>query len=61
MSIGYRILVAIGILLLHYISEAFIFLEIFPLTSIFLIYIIIFNPRWFRNFLNNMAAKQTAE
>jgi len=60
MTISYRILISIGLLVLHYISEAFVFLEIFPFAEIFLIYILLFNPRWFRNFLNNMAAKQNA-
>ena len=49
MSMGYRILISIGLLVLHYVGI------IFPLTELFLIYIIIFNPRWFRDFLNNMA------
>jgi hypothetical protein len=61
MSISYRILISIGILVLHYIAEAFPLLEIFPLAEIFLMYILLLNPRWFRNFLNNMAAKQNAE
>jgi len=49
MSIGYRLLICLGILLLHFVA---LFL---PLTELFLIYIILFNPRWFRDFLNNMA------
>jgi hypothetical protein len=49
MSLGFRILICIGILLLHYVA---LFL---PLTELFLIYIILVNPRWFRSFLNNMA------
>ena len=57
MKIGYRILICIGLLVLHYIAEALVFLELFPAAEIFLIYILLFNPRWFRNFLNNMAAK----
>jgi hypothetical protein len=55
MNIIYRILISIGILALHYIGIAF------PITEIFLIYILLLNPRWFRDFLNNLAAKQNAE
>ena len=54
MNITYRILISIGLLVLHYVGIAF------PLTELFLIYILLLNPRWFRNFLNNMAAKQKA-
>ncbi|MCK8600348.1 hypothetical protein [Desulfoferrobacter suflitae] len=50
MSIFYRILICLGLVVLHY---AGFFL---PLTEIFLIYILLFNPRWFRDFLNSMAA-----
>jgi hypothetical protein len=60
MNISYRILISIALLVLHYIGELTLILEIFPLTTIFLIYILLFNPRWFRNFLNNTAAKQNA-
>ncbi|MGA7877872.1 MAG: hypothetical protein WCA08_19600 [Desulfoferrobacter sp.] len=51
MSIGTRILISIGILALHFVG---IFI---PLTEFFLIYIILFNPRWFRNYLNNLAKR----
>jgi hypothetical protein len=51
MNIVYRILISIGLLVMHYIGI------VLPLTEFFLIYILLFNPRWFRNFLNNMAAK----
>ena len=57
MKISYRILISIGLLVLRYVGELFPLLELFPLATIFLIYILLFNPRWFRNFLNNMAAK----
>jgi hypothetical protein len=49
MNIGYRILICIGIALFHFVDV------FFPLIDLFLIYIILFNPRWFRNFLNNIA------
>ena len=49
MSISYRILICLGIVLLHFVA---LFL---PLTELFVMYIILFNPRWFRNYLNNMA------
>jgi len=51
MNIVYRILISIGLLVMHYVGI------VLPLTEFFLIYILLFNPRWFRNFLNNMAAK----
>jgi hypothetical protein len=51
MNIWYRILISIGLLVMHYIGI------VLPLTEGFLIYILLLNPRWFRNFLNNMAAK----
>ncbi len=49
MNIFYRILISIGLIVLHYVG---IFL---PITEGFLIYIILFNPKWFRDFLNGMA------
>ena len=60
MKISYRILISIGLLVLRYVGELFPLLELFPLTTIFLICILLFNPRWFRNFLNNMDAKKNA-
>ncbi len=49
MNFFYRILISIGLIALHYIGI------VLPLTECFLIYIILFNPKWFRDFLNNMA------
>ena len=48
MSMSKRILLSMGILLID--------LTIFflPLTALFLIYIILFNPSWFRKFLYNL-------
>jgi len=43
-----RILLGIGILLVDLI------VFFLPLSAIFLMYIIIFNPPWFRDFLNNL-------
>jgi hypothetical protein len=43
-----RILLAVGILLVD------LFIFFLPLTALFLIYIIIFNPPWFRDFLNHL-------
>jgi hypothetical protein len=45
MSMSKRILLSMGILLID--------LTIFflPLTALFLIYVILFNPSWFREFL----------
>ena len=43
-----RILLAVGILLVD------LFIFFLPLTALFLIYIIVYNPPWFRDFLNNL-------
>jgi len=43
-----RILIAIGILLVD------VVIFFLPLTAIFIMYIIIANPLWFRKFLNEM-------
>ena len=43
-----RILLAVGILLVDLI------VFFLPLTALFLIYIIVYNPPWFRDFLNNL-------
>ncbi|MEN8689597.1 MAG: hypothetical protein ABF303_02445 [Desulfobacterales bacterium] len=48
MSLTSRILLAAAILLLDLV---FFFL---PLTAVFLAYIIIFNPSWFREFINHL-------
>lgn len=48
MTMTQRILLSLGILL---IDLAVFFL---PLTAFFLIYILIANPPWFRDFLNNL-------
>ena len=41
-----RILISIGILLVD------LLIFFLPLTAFFLMYIILFNPSWFRDFLN---------
>ena len=43
-----RILLCVGILLVDLV------VFFLPLTAIFLIYIVIFNPPWFRKFLNDL-------
>ena len=50
MDMSKRILLAIGILIVD--------LTVFflPLTAIFLIYILLVNPPWFREFLNHLDA-----
>lgn len=48
MHMAYRILICFGILL---IDLAVFFL---PLTALFLIYIILANPSWFREFLQKL-------
>jgi hypothetical protein len=45
---GYRILIAAGILAVDLV------IFFFPLTAVFLIYIVIYNPPWFREFLNGL-------
>ncbi len=47
MSMLYRLLIAFGIILSHLII-------IFPMAELFLAYIIIFNPLWFREFLRSL-------
>jgi len=48
MNMKKRILLSIGIML---VDLGVFFL---PLTALFLIYILIYNPPWFREFLNNL-------
>ena len=48
MTIRNRILLGIGILLVDLV------VFFLPLTAIFLIYIVIYNPLWFRKFLNGL-------
>lgn len=55
MRIGSRLLICLIIVVLHFVA---VFL---PLTEFFVIYILLFNPRWFRNFLNNAAGDAKAE
>lgn len=49
MNIFYRLLICAGIL-----AQFFVTFYL-PLPELFLIYIILFNPKWFRDFLSNMA------
>lgn len=49
MNIGYRLLICLGIVVLHFAAFAV------PVAELFMIYVILFNPRWFRNFLNGTA------
>lgn len=48
MSLTNRILLATAILLLDLV------VFVFPLTAVFLAYILIFNPPWFREFINHL-------
>lgn len=50
MNLGYRLLICLAIVGLHF--AAFVV----PVSELFMIYIILFNPRWFRDFLNNSSA-----
>ena len=51
MSMKNRILICLGILV---VDLAIFFL---PLTALFLIYIILYNPPWFREFLGSLDEK----
>ena len=55
MSLTKRILIALGVLLLHPL------LFFIPAAELFIGYILIFNPPWFRNFLNNLAEAQAGK
>ena len=48
MDMTKRIFISIGILLVD------LLVFFLPLTALFLIYILIFNPPWFRDFLNTL-------
>ena len=48
MDMTKRILISAGILLVDLI------IFFFPLTAVFLAYILLFNPPWFREFLDNL-------
>ena len=48
MGMSYRILLAVGILLLDAVT---FFL---PLSACFLAYVFLFNPPWYRNFLDRL-------
>jgi hypothetical protein len=54
MSLTNRILLAAAILLLDLV------VFFFPLTAVFFAYIIIFNPPWFRNFINHLYPAEKA-
>ena len=51
MRMSHRLLLSVGILV---VDLAIFFL---PLTAIFLVYIVIYNPAWFREFLDNLDEK----
>ena len=48
MSFGQRVLLSVGILLID------LLVFFLPLTALFLIYIILVNPVWFREFLQKL-------
>ena len=52
MSKAYRILICIGILTVDLV------VFFLPLTALFLIYIIIINPLWFKEFLKTLDKEQ---
>lgn len=54
MRFAYRVIIA-GLVLA---VDLLIFF--FPLTAVFLVYIIIFNPPWFRQFLNDLDQPSSA-
>lgn len=43
-----RVLVAVGLLVVD------IVVFFLPLTAVFLAYVLVFNPPWFREFMNNL-------
>ena len=51
MNLNKRILLALCILLVDLI------VFFLPLTAVFLMYVIIYNPLWFRNFINNLESR----
>ena len=53
MDMSKRILLCLGILAID------LLIFFLPLTALFLIYIILYNPPWFRDFLNNLDNKVT--
>ncbi|MBW1910711.1 MAG: hypothetical protein JRJ11_14425 [Deltaproteobacteria bacterium] len=55
MKMTKRIILATGILVVD------LFVFYLPLTALFLIYILIFNPPWFRDFLNNINNSDNSE
>jgi len=52
MSMSMRILLAAGILLVD------LLVFFLPLTAFFIIYILLFNPPWFRDFLDKLDKDQ---
>jgi hypothetical protein len=52
MSIYVRIIISVAIIILHFVGF------LLPLTEVFIIYILLANPEWFRNYLNNFAEEQ---
>ena len=54
MSLANRILLAAAILLLDLV------VFFFPLTAVFFAYIIIFNPPWFRTFIDHIDPAENA-
>ena len=48
MSYGQRIFLSIGIILID------LFIFFLPLTALFLVYIIMYNPPWFKEFLQKI-------
>jgi hypothetical protein len=53
MRMSKRILLCLGILVID------LLIFFLPLTALFLIYILLYNPPWFRDFLNNLDKKVT--
>jgi hypothetical protein len=48
MNFGQRVLLSVGIILIDLI------VFFLPLTALFLVYIILYNPPWFREFLQKL-------
>ena len=53
MSMFHRVLLSAGILTLDLV------VFFFPLTAVFLVYVILINPPWFRDFLQNLDQRRS--
>ncbi|BBL72553.1 hypothetical protein [Methylogaea oryzae] len=52
MHVFTRVLLCVLLLAIHY------FLLFLPVSELFIVYILLFNPRWFRSFLDKTAPRE---